>query len=433
MDIVASLFKNIRCSNCNEQLKLVAKRRKCKICKFIFCAKCSIKEVPAHLGFMYARRYCYRCYINIKLMKEPDSHNSIHEEEENNSYEILGDKPEDGVKVIAEAAGFPTEEIENNRQSIIEAMDALVKGVKPLPSRRSVDRVLNQRVQLIEDDPNNHYKTIRKIGEGGSGSIFLVEHLETHGNFAMKRIRIKNPKQKNQILNEINCTILSQNPNVVTYYESYLFDEFIWIIVEVMKTSLTELVMDRWGMIPEHLMAYILKEALTGLVNLHHEHRIHRDIKSDNILISWDGKIKLSDFGYAAQLTTEEDKRTTVVGTPCWMAPELIIGSKYDTKVDIWSLGIVALEVAERDPPFLKENPLRALYMISNAPSPALKKPEEWSDEYVDFVSLCLIKDPDRRPSSDELMTHPFIQSAPNDAGSLFCEYFQEWAMKRKK
>jgi len=135
--------------------------------------------------------------------------------------------------------------------------------------------------------------------------------------------------------------------------------------------------MDRWGMIPEHLMAYIFREVLTGLANLHHDHRIHRDIKSDNILISWDGKVKLSDFGYAAQLTTEEDKRTTVVGTPCWMAPELIIGSRYDTKVDIWSLGIVALEVAERDPPFLKENPLRALYMISNAPSPALKKPEE--------------------------------------------------------
>lgn len=128
-------------------------------------------------------------------------------------------------------------------------------------------------------------------------------------------------------------------------------------------------------MVPEHLISYIFREVLKGLASLHRQHRIHRDIKSDNILIATDGKVKLSDFGYAAQLTSEKDKRNTLVGTPCWMAPELIAGNLYDTKVDVWSLGIVALEMADGDPPFIKENPLKVLFMISSASPPRLKNP----------------------------------------------------------
>jgi len=141
-------------------------------------------------------------------------------------------------------------------------------------------------------------------------------------------------------------------------------------------------------------MAYICKEILIGLQHLHSEHRIHRDIKSDNILIDLAGDVKLGDFGYCAQLTADQDYRKSVVGTPSWMSPELVTGAKYTTKVDIWSLGILCLELAEGDPPYLRDPPMRALFLIASGPPPTLKKPKRWSADFVDFIRTCLKKSP---------------------------------------
>lgn len=154
------------------------------------------------------------------------------------------------------------------------------------------------------------------LGEGGSGCVFHVENRQNQQGFALKRIKPKNKNEREQILNEIALTIMSANPNVIAYYESYEYNNHLWIVVELMKGSLTDLIMDRAGDISEQLMAFIFREILRGLLFLHRQHRIHRDIKSDNILIALDGSVKVGDFGYAAQLTTEKNKRTTVVGTP---------------------------------------------------------------------------------------------------------------------
>ena len=137
-------------------------------------------------------------------------------------------------------------------------------------------------------------------------------------------------------------------------------------------------------------------------------------LKSDNFLINNNGDLKLSDFGHAAQLTQEKKKRHTVVGTPYWMAPELAIGMDYGTSVDIWSLGIVAIELAEGQPPHMGENFRRVLYLIATNESPKLDDSKKWSSIFHDFVNQCLIKDSELRPGCEALLEHPFITAVKN-------------------
>ena len=147
------------------------------------------------------------------------------------------------------------------------------------------------------------------------------------------------------------------------------------------------------------------------MIYIHSLHRIHRDIKSDNILLGGDGSVKIADFGYAAQLTQQQQKRYTVVGTPYWMAPELIRGHEYGTKVDIWSLGIMIMEMAEGEPPYMEFPPLRALFLITTKNIPGLKD-NKWSANFQDFLRQCLCKEPEKRPSAEQLSRHPFLKSA---------------------
>lgn len=149
---------------------------------------------------------------------------------------------------------------------------------------------------------------------------------------------------------------------------------------------------------------------------MHRNHRLHRDIKSDNVLVDFKGRVKLADFGFAAGLTAEEDKRKSVVGTPYWMAPELIRGLEYDFKVDVWSLGITAIEMAEGEPPLIDEQPLRALLLITIQPSPTLQKQAQWSNAFNHFLKRCLMVRPEDRASTELLLMHPFINSACDEA-----------------
>jgi len=222
----------------------------------------------------------------------------------------------DDWEVIAIEAGIPSNEVEENKEDIRRVMSLVIDGVAPMPHRESFTIRSHERVELIKNNPEELYQIKGKLGEGGSGAVFYVENKETSESFALKKIKPKNLKEREQILNEIALTLMSANPNVINYYESYDYNGFLWIVVELMKGSLTDLVLDRAGEISEDTMAYVFREILRGLLFLHRQHRIHRDIKSDNILIALDGSVKVGDFGYAAQLTNEQNKRTTVVGTP---------------------------------------------------------------------------------------------------------------------
>ena len=197
-------------------------------------------------------------------------------------------------------------------------------------------------------------------------------------------------------------------------YDQYEFKGCLWIICDIMNGgALTEFIQRMRSTYSENSCKYILRQTLLGLQFLHQRHIIHRDIKSDNILIDEEGSVKLADFGYSAQLTTERDARSSKVGTVCWMAPELIKGERrYDTKIDIWSFGIFAMEIANGDPPYISEPQHRVIMNIVKKNPPPLE--ERWSSVFQDFVNKCLIKDSKQRWSADQLLEHDFLRDAAN-------------------
>ncbi|KAJ4455058.1 putative Serine/threonine-protein kinase pakC [Paratrimastix pyriformis] len=292
---------------------------------------------------------------------------------------------------------------------------------KPPPAPLLPEAVVRDHIRqaaAIRRDVNLDamFPTRRKIGEGSTGSVFVSE-LDGR-QVALKHTVVTPKTDMAAIENEIAMMRLSSHPNIVVFYDAFLCaapgnpNVDLWIAMEYLSGgSLTQLITTN-GALPESHIATICREVLRALQFLHSQHRIHRDIKSDNLLLGDQGQVKLADFGYCAQLSDETRKRHSVVGTPYWMAPELIQGFEYDMKVDIWSLGILALESAEGEPPFLQEPPMRALFLIATSPPPALRDRTRWSPNFHHFLSLCLQRDPTQRPTAAQLLEHPFIQQA---------------------
>jgi len=216
------------------------------------------------------------------------------------------------------------------------------------------------------------------------------------------------------LITEISIMKTSRHPAIVDYIESYVVGDQLWVVMEFMGGGCLTEVLEQFEFVQmtEPQIAHVCTESLKALQYIHSLHRIHRDIKSDNILLGEDGSVKIADFGYAAQLTQKQQKRNTVVGTPYWMAPELIRGYDYGVKVDIWSTGIMLMEMAEGEPPYMDFPPLRALFLITTKGIPDLKTPTKWSKELRDFLAKSLIKDVDQRPDSGVLLNHPFLTKA---------------------
>jgi p21-activated kinase 1 len=289
-------------------------------------------------------------------------------------------------------------------------------GPAPRPRQRprqsqGPDIVAKLNAICTNADPTLRYRNLNKIGQGASGGVFTAYEVGTNKCVAIKQMNLEQQPKKDLIINEILVMKDSKHKNIVNFMDSFLVRGDLWVVMEYMEGgSLTDVV--TFNIMSEGQIAAVCRETLHGLQHLHSKGVIHRDIKSDNILLSPEGNIKLTDFGFCAQINESHNKRTTMVGTPYWMAPEVVTRKEYGRKVDIWSLGIMAIEMIEGEPPYLNESPLRALWLIATNGTPTIKEEHQLSPVFRDFLAFSLKVDPDKRASAHDLLTHPFIHTA---------------------
>lgn len=283
----------------------------------------------------------------------------------------------------------------------------------------------------LEDlrDPSGIFSLIEVVGKGTYGNVYKGRHTRTGQLAAIKVMQITEEDEE-EILLEINTLRrLSNHRNIATYFGAFIKkasqQDHLWLVMEYCGAgSVTDLVKSTRGQsLKEDWIAYVSREILRGLSHLHANRVIHRDIKGQNVLLTDNADVKLVDFGVSAQLDKTFGKRNTFIGTPYWMAPEVIHCERdsnctYDARSDIWSLGVTSLEMAEGRPPLCEMHPMRALFLIMRNPPPRLKAgvgTRQWSSRFHDFINSCLIKDFRQRPDTGDLLKHDFIASLPNE------------------
>ncbi|KAK3569292.1 hypothetical protein QTP86_026559, partial [Hemibagrus guttatus] len=283
------------------------------------------------------------------------------------------------------------------------------------------------------ENPSDDWDIVETIGEGTYGKVYKVTNKKDGSQAAVKVLDpINDVDEEIEAEYNILCS-LSNHPNVVKFLGMfYKADEFpggqLWLVLELCNGgSVTELIkglLMRGKRLEEPVISYILCGALLGLQHLHNNRIIHRDVKGNNILLTTDGGVKLVDFGVSAQLSSARLHRNTSVGTPFWMAPEVIaceqqLDYSYDARCDVWSLGITAIELAEGDPPLAELHPVKALFKIPRNPPPTLRHAGQWCRSFSHFIAQCLIKDFEARPSVTHLLEHPFIKQAHGKDATL--------------
>jgi serine/threonine protein kinase len=267
---------------------------------------------------------------------------------------------------------------------------------------------------LQTQDRSSDLLVLNMVGEGSFGAVYRAEHIATKAQVAVKIIPT-NDDEFDKIKGEIDILSRCDSPYVVGYFECFIKNipnkpAEMWIVMEYCEGgSMSDLL--ELGSLPEDIIRAVSASIVLGLQYLHGVANVcHRDIKCGNVLLTEDARVKLADFGVSAELTNTINKRKTVVGSPFWMAPEVIRESHYDGRADVWSLGITVIEMAEGAPPHSNLNPLRAIFVIPNKPAPTLADPDNWSPEMLDFVRCCCQKDPNQRHDSALLSSHPFVK-----------------------
>ncbi|XP_038160102.1 mitogen-activated protein kinase kinase kinase kinase 4-like isoform X5 [Cyprinodon tularosa] len=276
-------------------------------------------------------------------------------------------------------------------------------------------------------DPAGIFELVEVVGNGTYGQVYKGRHVKT-GQLAAIKVMDVTEDEEEEIKLEINMLKkYSHHRNIATYYGAFIkksppgHDDQLWLVMEFCGAgSITDLVKNTKGnTLKEDWIAYISREILRGLAHLHAHHVIHRDIKGQNVLLTENAEVKLVDFGVSAQLDRTVGRRNTFIGTPYWMAPEVIAcdenpDATYDYRSDLWSCGITAIEMAEGAPPLCDMHPMRALFLIPRNPPPRLKS-KKWSKKFFSFIEGCLVKNYTQRPPTDQLLKHPFIRDQPNE------------------
>lgn len=257
------------------------------------------------------------------------------------------------------------------------------------------------------------------LGTGAFGSVYKATHVPTEGTVAIKQLPVESTDCE-LIANEIDTFKDCANKHIVQYMGSFLVSPYLHIIMEFCEAgSVSDIMRIREKTMTDIESATILQGALKGLEHMHSRRHIHRDIKAGNVLLGRDCLAKLADFGVAGKVSDTQQKRKTVIGTPFWMAPEIILETGHDTKADIWSLGILAIEMAEGKPPLAEVHPMRAIYQIAQNPPPTFADPTKRAKELLAFLSRCLVKDAPKRASAKELLGDKFITGAKPPKESL--------------
>ncbi|KAJ2336597.1 Protein kinase [Coemansia sp. RSA 2681] len=290
------------------------------------------------------------------------------------------------------------------------------QGAPPKPKKdermslMSESQIMSRmRTIVSREDPKILYSKVKKIGQGASGNVYMAKSIRTGELVAIKQMDLAKQPRKELLVNEILVMKESSHPNIVNYIESFLLNSSdLWVVMEYMEGGALTDVIDNNKM-SEVQIATVCREVCRGLSHLHMQDIIHRDIKSDNVLLGEDGQVKITDFGFCAKLSEQRSKRATMVGTPYWMAPEVVKQKPYGPKVDVWSLGIMVIEMIESEPPYLDEEPLKALYLIATNGTPALKHPETLSRELKGFLAECLCVDVQSRATMEELLSQEFL------------------------
>ncbi|XP_056370510.1 serine/threonine-protein kinase PAK 3-like [Oenanthe melanoleuca] len=278
------------------------------------------------------------------------------------------------------------------------------------PQRREEQSLKSLRGIVSLGQPMQRYTAFEELGRGGFGAVYKALDASTGQQVAIKKILLHGKRSEELAATEILAMRDNRNANIVTYLDSYLVHGELWLAMELMDGGTLSDVL-RAVYLEEGQVGAVCRECLQGLHFLHSHQVIHRDVKSSNVLVGMDGSVKLADFGLCAQLSPERSKRSSRVGTPGWMAPEVVRGEAYGPKVDIWSLGIMGLEMVQGEAPFQREARLRVGELIERNGPPQLQNPRHHSALLRLFLSCCLQADEDGHWSAQELLEHPFVTS----------------------